>query len=334
MSIASKIISKTKRGSKYAWHDVKAFTGFNERLYRNARGARIICYHGICKKDHLKFNNTFITLEMFEEHLKFYKKYFNVISLEDYYSEHFSEDRFNICISFDDGYKNNYKYVLPFLKKYQLSATFFITAISEMGYDILWNDFLGIVTKYGRGKISYKNEIFYKDQYGKYISAINNEPLVERIRSGTYDLKVEMMQSFSSMDFRSKKDDEDFWQQMTPAEIRELSECEFCTIGSHGYYHNDLAKLSIEDATKEMVHSKSYLESITGKNISALAFPYGTYTRAIIAEAKKAGYDKLLALDFRFKEDVSDFAMRERFTVNPYISASNQMIASITGKYF
>jgi len=224
--------------------------------------------------------------------------------------------------------------VLTLLKKYQLSATFFITAISEAGYDILWNDFLGIVTKYGAAKVAYKNETFYKDQYGKYISVINNEPLAEKIRSGGYNLKIEMMELFSTIPFRNKKDDEDFWLQMTPAEIRELSDCEFCTIGSHGYFHNDLSRLSIENAFEEMMCSKKYLENITDKKISALAFPYGTYTRSVITEAKKAGYDKLLALDFHFKEDESDLTMRERFVVNPYISASNQMIATIKGKYF
>jgi peptidoglycan/xylan/chitin deacetylase (PgdA/CDA1 family) len=333
MSFAKKIISRVRRECKYVLNDLKATIGMTERFYRNARGARIVCYHGVCKTDHLRFNNIFLTLKMFEEHLQFYKKYFNVISLEDYYAQRFSNDKFNICISFDDGYQNNYKYVLPLLKKYQLPATFFITAVTEAGYNILWNDFLAISSKYGEKKVVYKNDTFYKDKHGKYVS-IANESLVERIRSGGYDLKIEMMKLFPSIHFTDKKNDQDFWLQMRPFEIKELSECKLCTIGSHSYYHNDLARLNIEDARDELIRSKQFLEQITGKAITAFAFPYGTYSRMLVDEAKKAGYNKLLALNFHFAEDNVDKTMRERLIVNPYISASNQMIATIKGQYF
>ncbi len=127
-------------------------------------------YHGVCQQDHTRFNPIFLKLKTFEQHLKFYKRHFNIISLDDYYLQNFSNDKFNICLTFDDGFANNYKYVLPLLAQYQIPATFFITAIRAAGYDILWNDFLGIVSKYGPEKIVYKNESYYKGQFDKYIS--------------------------------------------------------------------------------------------------------------------------------------------------------------------
>lgn len=51
-------------------------------------------YHGICIDDHTRFNPIFLKLKMFEEHIKFYKKHFNVISLDDYYEQKFSNDKF------------------------------------------------------------------------------------------------------------------------------------------------------------------------------------------------------------------------------------------------
>ena len=82
-----------------------------------------------------------------------------------------------------------------------------------------------------------------------------------------------------------------------------------------------------------MVRSKLYLENIIQKPVDSFAFPYGTYTREVVEAAKGAGYKQLLATDFYFEEDYIDETMRERFTVNPFISPLNQMHATILRHY-
>ena len=82
-----------------------------------------------------------------------------------------------------------------------------------------------------------------------------------------------------------------------------------------------------------MIRSKKYLEEITGKSINSFAFPYGSYTRDVVKAAKDAGYSQLLAMDFHFGEDYADTTMRQRFTVNPFISPINQLHATITRQY-
>jgi peptidoglycan/xylan/chitin deacetylase (PgdA/CDA1 family) len=335
MTLSQRIRSKLYRESKYLGRDINHLLGFDKKFYKTARGSQILIYHGICQTDHTRFNPIFLKLNIFEQHLKFYKKYFNVISLDDFYQGRFSQDKFNVCLTFDDGYANNHKYVLPLLTKYKLPATFFITAIRDAGYDILWNDFLGIVSKYGPASLVYKNEQFYKGQFNKYVSMENGITLVEILRSGGFDVKAEMMELlYPLVPFReSKPADKDFWLQMTREQIRELNACPFAGIGSHGYYHNDLSRISATDAKNELILSKQYLENITGKPVNSFAFPYGSYTRDVVAAAKDAGYSQLLTMDFNFAEDHSDINMKERFTVNPFISPVNQMHATITKVY-
>jgi peptidoglycan/xylan/chitin deacetylase (PgdA/CDA1 family) len=112
-----------------------------------------------------------------------------------------------------------------------------------------------------------------------------------------------------------------------------LSESPLATLGCHGYYHNDLSLIPVNDAKEEIFSARDYLESITGRKTDAFAFPYGSYSREIITEAKAAGFSKLLVTDFLFQEDHHDTFMRERLTINPYISVNNQMLAIIKGKY-
>ena len=334
MNITQKISAKLYRESKYLKRDIGHLLGFDEHFYKNARGSRILIYHGICQKDHTRFNPIFLKIKTFEQHLQFYQKYFNVISLDDFYQGRFSKDKFNVCLTFDDGYANNHKYVLSLLKKYQTPAAFFITAIREAGYDILWNDFLGMVQKYGPEKLFYKNEQFYKGEHNKYISQ-SGMSLVEILRSGGFEVKSEMMRLlYPLVPYRENNpDDEDYWLQMSKAQIRELSASPFATIGSHGYYHNDLARIPLNNVSDEFTRSKKYLENIIDKPINSLAFPYGSYTRDVVLAAKNTGYDQLLAMAFHFDEDHADETMKERFTVNPFISPANQMHATITASY-
>jgi len=133
--------------------------------------------------------------------------------------------------------------------------------------------------------------------------------------------------------FKSSKKDEDYWLQMTREQIKQIADSPYFTVGAHGYYHNDLTKISVEDAAKELTLTKSYLETITGKPINSVAFPYGSYNPDVVDIAKKTGYVQLLAVDFLTIEDSRDNTLRERFTVNPFISIPNQMHAIITRKY-
>src|ERR1700749_4719954 len=107
MSLTKKVRSKISRKTKYFARDIRFAMGLDDYLFENARGNRIVVYHGICQKDHTRFNPIFLTSKIFEKHLKLYKKYFNVISLDDYYEHRFSSNKFNICITFDDGFANN-----------------------------------------------------------------------------------------------------------------------------------------------------------------------------------------------------------------------------------
>jgi peptidoglycan/xylan/chitin deacetylase (PgdA/CDA1 family) len=306
------------------WH-----LGLNQSFFRNAKGARILVYHGICQDDHRCFNTLFIKLKRFESQLRLYKKYFNLVSLDDFYEQRFNPDKFTICLTFDDGFANNYKYVLPLLEQYQVPAAFFITGIRDAGHDILWNDVLCMAYKYGPAKLTFKNEAFVRGKDRKYISS-SGKRLVDILRSTEFEDKSEMIKLLGSL---KNKAQDDYWLQLTKEEIRMLAGSKWATIGSHSYYHNDLAKVSIASVKNDIIWSKQFLENTTGKEIKALAFPYGSYTRDVLDEAKNTGYSQLLATDFLFPEDKQDTMLRERFTINPFISTINQMHANITGRY-
>lgn len=311
--------------------DIAMLAGFKKpAFFRAARGSRILVYHGVCRKEHLKFNTLFVTERMFEKHLLLYKKYCNLISLDDHYAQRFSDKQFNICLSFDDGFANNHKYVLPLLEKYEIPAVFFITGIREAGYDILWNDILAIAYRYGPGKLIVQNEEYQKGKDSRYVSVSSGKLLADVLRSTDFDTKKEMIEQLQPL---KQKVNEDHWLQMTEEQIKELSASKWVTIGCHSRYHNDLAKLPGAVAKEDMLRSKQYLEKVTDKEVKAMAFPYGSYTRETITLAKEAGFTQLLATEFLFPDDATETTLKERLTINPFISAVNQLSATIKGHY-
>jgi peptidoglycan/xylan/chitin deacetylase (PgdA/CDA1 family) len=334
MKLVTKIQSKLRIKANLVCNDLKGKLGMNSSFFRQARGARILVYHGICQENATRFNSIFLTEKTFEEHLRFYARYFHIVSLDDYFQKRFSGQRLNICLTFDDGFANNSRYVLPLLEKYNMPATFFVTAIRDAGYDILWNDFLAIAQQFGPAELVLDGEKFCRNKNNRYILKSKGKELKEVLRQTGFEKKLSMMRLLGpSASFKDKPALKDYWLQMTEAEIAQMSHSKWVTIGCHGYYHNDLAMIKTEDAREEMAKAKKYLEKIIAKPVEAIAFPYGSYNRETVDAAKGLGFTRLLTAGFLFQEDHADAQLRERLTINPYISINNQMTAIIHGKY-
>lgn len=91
----------------------------------------IVFYHSIGPiiKD---WNRNYLTTDsdVFETHLKYYKKNYDVIDLTDYYnirSGLMKSPKHPLVITIDDGFLDNWVWAFPLLKKYGIKATIFVT---------------------------------------------------------------------------------------------------------------------------------------------------------------------------------------------------------------
>lgn len=90
----------------------------------------IIMYHSINTKSNPQMKRLVVTPQTFERQMRFLKeKRYNVLPLEvlaDLIRNKKKIPARSLAITFDDGYKDNYTYAFPVLKKYNLPATIFI----------------------------------------------------------------------------------------------------------------------------------------------------------------------------------------------------------------
>lgn len=64
---------------------------------------------------------------------------------------------------------------------------------------------------------------------------------------------------------------------ITTEQLKEISECELCTVGSHGLKHDYYCKLDKEAAKRDLEGSKLELERIIERKVDLYAFPYGSF---------------------------------------------------------
>ncbi len=275
----------------------------------------ILIYHSILdSKD--PFRKGGIDKYTFEWHLQLLKQTFNVISLSqaiDCLKNDTLPPR-AACITFDDGYRDNESIALPILKKYALTATFFI-ATKYLNGGCMWNDKIIESIKYtsngsidldhfGVGKydlsttelkITAVNEILKSI---KYIS--NNE------RANITEYIVE------TLDGRIPNN-----LMMNTKQVLSLKKAGM-DIGAHTCSHPILKNISIQQAKQEIQEGKAYLEQIINEPITLFAYPNGQpnidYTFEHVALLKELNFNAAVTTSWGTAINNSDFYQLPRFT--------------------
>lgn len=325
-SITSRISNKLNR----TFTDLVFKTNLEKLIFSKKKGAVILCYHGVDLYEDKRFNMRFFSNKTLEKHFYYLKKYTNVISIQDYFDQKWDKNKLNVAITFDDGYRNNYLYLKPLVEKYELPVSIYITGLNNTPYKFLWADFADLVLYFTERKsFVLSNQEFRKIANGNFV---NEEGLTLKLKIkevGNWQYKEEFFKLFESEfeEIQKKTDLYDYWQIMSDEEIKECSKSPYINIGSHGYLHNNLNNIILENAQKEIKDSKCYLENLVQKEINEIAYPDGSYSE----DLSKWAFDELkmkhqLACSFLFENDNEKQYLRSRLDLYPVYSAANQLM--------
>lgn len=177
------------------------------------------------------------------------------------------------CITFDDGYADNFTIALPILKKYNLTATFFIsTGFLDGGR--MWNDtIIESIRHYSSNKLDLT-------QIGlESIPLHNTDEKTTSIRLVLNKTKylppqqrVEFTRRIAELTKSKLPDD----LMMTSDQVRELRKAGM-QIGAHTVSHPILAKIDSDSAKSEIFESKIFLEKLLREEIVLFAYPNGKF---------------------------------------------------------
>jgi peptidoglycan/xylan/chitin deacetylase (PgdA/CDA1 family) len=219
----------------------------------------ILNYHSVSPKYEPAINSpgTWTSVGDFENHLKYLKQNYNVVSLRQF----ISNDKINgipVVITFDDGFKTIEDYVVPILEKNKIPATFFInTAYLNKQY-LPWT----LLLRYFNNSESLrhllpadfktlKKELRFTDDSQKY-----NE-----LKSQIESLNCYLPQGlhiFTSLDF-----------------LRTLN-TELFTVGLHGHEHQRHSLMSYHEQEENIKKNFEILSDLPAF-LPFFSIPYGKF---------------------------------------------------------
>jgi peptidoglycan/xylan/chitin deacetylase (PgdA/CDA1 family) len=289
-----------------------------DRIIRNLTQNSIlnIMYHGVTQKNSNYFSPRHISADQFERHLKYFSKEFDVISLPEafkYLKNNYKPKRKTLTITFDDGYRNNLTTALPLLEKYNLKATIFISGVctGEMKIRALWTDIISCLKFFHKNKIIELGDKKFKN----FIEVESNIPLGEYLSTCEVSVlsdNIDYLISAYNIEKEIQSLPDELWKVLNSSELRELSSSRSVEIGSHGHSHYKLANLDIATARRDLELSKILLQGVLEKEINTIAYPFGSYNKEIKDLAGKLGYNYQMAVDYIYKEDITDMRILNR----------------------
>lgn len=206
----------------------------------------IVMYHSIGRSSPFS-----IPEETLRAQLDWLAKNFRVVQLRDLPAALSSQSNV-ACLTFDDGYKDNFLLALPILEDLTLHATFFV-ATGALGGELPTSG-------------------------GKLL-------------------------------------------MMDPSQVREL-DARGHEIGGHTVHHLPLTQLLLEEAEREVLDSKRWLEDLVGHRIESFAYPQGDYNPAVRELVRECGFRQAVTVTEGLVEPDPDWLALPRIWISPTLSLS------------
>ncbi len=254
----------------------------------------------------------------FEEQLQVLRSNWHVVPLPELVHD-MTQGRLrrnSIALTFDDGYLDNYAIARPLLEKYNLPATFFICSGNIGSYAEFWWDELEhlilsteelphtLDIRINQELISFelgKEQHLTEDLRQKHQQwkAFVQEP--PSLRCALYLKLWEQLKPLPGHLQQAYLQQIKVWAGTTgyvrPAylsmnleQLKDLARNNLFDIGAHTVSHPDLASLSPEAQRQELVKSKSFLEEAISREVTLLAYPYGSCNPETVRLAAEAGF--------------------------------------------
>jgi len=189
-----------------------------------------------------------------------------------------------LCLTFDDGYVDNFEIVAPLLEARGLRGTFFITAGAVQAQKHLWYDRAAELWSVLDGRaLRRAAEASLEIQLPDFGT---RQSWIEWLKGIANDRRDAIMSVLETQ----ANDTTSPSPLMTADQVRHLAKRGH-EIGSHTLWHPILT--TMEDAARqdEIDGAKKLLEEWTGRDVPGFCYPNGNFDSAVVQQLREAGHE-------------------------------------------
>ena len=218
------------------------------------------------------------------------------------------------CITFDDGYADNFRIARPILQRHALTATFFI-ATGFLDGGRMWNDTL---IESIRRSNSLSLDLSSLGLGVHPIGSISErQSAIAALLKQTKYLAVQERVAVTEQIARLAEVQLPHDLMMTSSDVKAMRHGGM-QIGAHTVSHPILAALSDDDARKEIEGSKVFLEQLLGERVGLFAYPNGKpgedYAPQTVKIVRGLDFDAAISTQWGASSMADDLFQIQRFT--------------------
>lgn len=288
---------------------------FKNKIFRRPDPRAVVLMYHRVRNEAVDPWEVCVKEENFKQHLQILNESFSVIPLSMLHQGLLQKENKKkfVCITFDDGYLDNFEVAVPLLRTLGFSATFFIPAQILNGHTLFWWEAVDIIfwmqgqlpenIYLGKDKNIFSRIIRQDDyqqdtRYEYHWSANTMPPSTKRcslylelcawVKERTPEeqsLITEQLLSYS----KNRLTFENSFKKMTNDQIRFLITHGF-EIGAHSVHHPALSHQCDKVQRDEIEKSKWEIEGLMGKPVTAFAYPHGNFNEQTKMIVKNAGF--------------------------------------------
>jgi len=257
----------------------------------------LVGYHGVCRDEEWRDWDTsdLVAESTFRRHLELYRRHYHVVPLK-HMADVLAGRRHDLppralAITFDDGYRNNFRVALPALRDFGFPVTFFCcTGFLDGLTDLWW--------------LPFKRAILAARQVGRAVQLPGLEPLDVSSHQASYAAYGRILNVVREMpaerraevirqlDLRGTEGVlRDVYAPMTWDEVRQAA-AQGVEIGAHTVMHSAMHLETPEKVLAEVAGSVERIRQETGQTDIPFAYPNGQpedITPAAVAAIQRSG---------------------------------------------
>ena len=274
-----------------------------------ARRFQVLAYHKVSPDPHPFFEPVHPAL--FEQQMQFLSRCYRVMPLLEIVKRNVCGDVPDraVAITFDDGYRDNYEYAFPILKKFGLPATIFVATGAIDTGEALWHDRIFDAFRFAGVDRASLSHIGLPDVSLETADVRQRSLMI--VLNKAKELYGEMRLRFVEQIEKALKPDYPETvngRMLTWHQIREMHQSGIA-FGSHTVTHPVLSRIPRDEMVKELRESKRELSEHLEEPISAFAYPNGhasDYNDEAKTLLKESGYVCAVTCEHGFNPVFSD----------------------------